>query len=112
MIRSTPLAPMIVGTPPVIAPDAGDAGPVLVTVDYPVRSEQVKELLSCLARLREARLRDGAYLWQAYRSLEEPGLIREAFMVRSWLDHLRQHGLRLDRPSRAPENAREADHRC
>lgn len=77
--------------PPVLPTDAEDAGPVLVTIDYHVRPESKDEFLLLMRQRRETRLRDGAYDWRLLRLLEEDGLLREAFSVHSWTDHLRQH---------------------
>ena len=41
--------------------------------------------------LAAERRRDGAFFWQVYADAENPRRRVEAFMLESWLDHLRQH---------------------
>ncbi len=77
--------------PPVVPEEDADAGPVMVTVDYRVDPDKRATFDQLIRQLRESRLRDGAYSWQLYQPLEEEGLLREAFMLQSWQDHLRQH---------------------
>lgn len=77
--------------PPAVPPEAGEAGPVMVTVDYRVDPARRGEFDRLMAERREARLRDGAFSWRLYRPLEEEGVLRETYLAASWLDHLRQH---------------------
>jgi hypothetical protein len=41
--------------------------------------------------LRASRLRDGAIQWNLFNDPEVEERYLEVFMVRSWIDHLRQH---------------------
>lgn len=77
--------------PPPIPAERGDAGPVIVTVDYAVPGTARAAFAPLIAALRESRLRDGGYNWRLTEALEAPGLLRESFAVASWLEHLRQH---------------------
>ena len=77
-------------TPPV-PPLAGDAGPVMVTVDYKVTADQRETFHALINDLRTSRLRDGGYNWRLMQPLEEQDIVREVFFTASWLDHLRQH---------------------
>jgi hypothetical protein len=45
-----------------------------------------------MQELRRIRRRDGAYRWDLYADLEQPGRYLETFVVDSWSEHLRQHG--------------------
>ena len=76
---------------PIVPEDVSQTGPVMVTVDYRVDPAKRAVFDQLMQRLRESRLRDGAYSWQLYQPLEEEGLLREAFMLGSWQDHLHQH---------------------
>ena len=76
---------------PIVPEDVSQTGPVMVTVDYCVDPAKRATFDQLMRRLRESRLRDGAYSWQLYQPLEEEGLLREAFMLGSWQDHLHQH---------------------
>ena len=69
----------------------GDAGPVLVTVEYRVDAAERKAFLQAIDRLSHERGRDGAYAWGLFEDAAEPGRFLETFLVESWLEHLRQH---------------------
>jgi hypothetical protein len=70
---------------------AQDRGPVLVTVEYRIRSQNRAALLKAIARLEHERRRDGAYAWGVFEDAAEEGRILETFLVESWMEHLRQH---------------------
>ncbi len=67
-------------------------GPVLVTVEYLLASEENRELFfSKLDWLRRERLRDGAFTWGIFEDTAQRGRFLETFKVDSWEEHLRQH---------------------
>jgi predicted MFS family arabinose efflux permease len=68
-----------------------DRGPVLVSIEYRVRPEAVREFLDAVRLLGTRRRRDGAFTWGIYESTERPLHFIETFHVASWLEHLRQH---------------------
>jgi predicted MFS family arabinose efflux permease len=68
-----------------------DRGPVLVAVEYRIRSEDRDAFLQAVARLENGRRRDGAYAWGIFEDAAEPGRMVETFLVASWMEHLRQH---------------------
>ena len=68
-----------------------DRGPVLVTVEYQVQPERVREFLKEIHELGERRKRDGAFIWSVFEHTEQPNHFIETFAVESWLEHLRQH---------------------
>ena len=47
--------------------------------------------LAALARLAGERRRDGAFDWDVFEDLAQPGRFVETFMLDSWIEHLRQH---------------------
>jgi MFS family permease len=69
----------------------GDAGPVLVTVEYEVPPGNRDPFLEALERLSAERRRDGAYAWGVFEDTSRRGRFVETFLVESWLEHLRQH---------------------
>jgi MFS family permease len=77
--------------PPPSARWAPDAGPVLVTLEWQVRGEEVPEFLRVMRRLGQARRRTGAALWGVFQDAEDPELFLETFTVSTWHEHLRQH---------------------
>jgi len=68
-----------------------DRGPVLVTVEYRTRPQDRQEFLQVLEQLGHERRRDGAYSWDVFEDAADEGRIVEAFLVASWMEHLRQH---------------------
>ncbi|MBC7172391.1 MAG: MFS transporter, partial [Polyangiaceae bacterium] len=70
---------------------AGDEGPVLILVEYDVASEDELAFGEAAANLRAVRMRSGALSWNLYRDPDRPGYYVEAFLDRSWHDHLRLH---------------------
>ncbi len=66
-------------------------GPVMVTVEYCVATDQIKEFTKVMKNLRRIRLREGAFFWKLFKDVEEPHKFVECFMVESWLEHLRYH---------------------
>jgi MFS family permease len=79
------------GTPELgLEPRPAD-GPVLVTLEYRVLPERTDEFVAAMTELGRIRRRDGAYAWDLYEDLEDPGRFLETFTVGSWQEHLRQH---------------------
>ncbi|MCL2429852.1 MAG: MFS transporter [Alphaproteobacteria bacterium] len=68
-----------------------DQGPVLVTVEYRVKSEHRDAFVDALETLGRERRRDGAYAWGLFEDAAKDGRFIETFLVESWLEHLRQH---------------------
>jgi hypothetical protein len=86
------LAPSMHWPAPVLAVDAdADRGPVLVTVEYRIAPAKRAAFLVAIRNLGQQRRRDGAYTWDVYEDAGDNGRFLEAFMVASWLEHLRQH---------------------
>ena len=80
--------------PDIIFEPAPSDGPVLVTLEYQVGTEQAEEFVAAMQELGRVRRRDGAYAWDLYEDLAAPGRYLEQFTVGSWSEHLRQHGRR------------------
>jgi MFS family permease len=69
-----------------------DRGPVLVTVQYQLASDDDRSaFLAAAHSLADGRGRDGAYHWGLFEDTAEKGRFMETFMVESWVEHLRQH---------------------
>jgi MFS family permease len=69
----------------------GDAGPVLVTVDYRLGSNKSQPFLAVLEELARERKRDGAYAWAVFQDAADKERYLETFLLDSWMEHLRQH---------------------
>jgi MFS family permease/quinol monooxygenase YgiN len=72
-----------------------DDGPVLVTVSYRVSPDHEARFLDAMEVVRRSRRRTGAFRWDLYRDGADRHHFVETFVVRSWAEHLRQHGERL-----------------
>ena len=69
------------------------SGPIMVTIDYRIRQEDVPGFLQLMAERRRIRIRDGARQWALLRDLEQPELWMESYHVSNWVDYVR-HNLR------------------
>ena len=70
----------------------GDAGPVLVTVEYIVEPEKRAAFVDAMRHeLRPIRSRDGAVFWELFVDSADPRRCLECWLVESWAEHLRQH---------------------
>jgi MFS family permease len=68
-----------------------DRGPVMVTVEYRVGSENAREFSKAIQVFGRIRRRDGAVQWGVFRDVGSPDVYVETFIVESWAEHLRQH---------------------
>jgi MFS family permease len=94
---------------PAVAPADIDAGgPVLVTVEYRVKPDQISEFIRTMHQYGRVRRRDGASRWGICRDLEAADRYLETFVVSSWAEHLRQH----DRITRADRQLEERLGKC
>lgn len=67
------------------------SGPVVVTIEYRIREEDVLEFLAAMADRKRIRRRDGARHWSLLRDLSEPDLWIERYHSPTWLDYVRQN---------------------
>lgn len=81
-----------------------DRGPVMILVEYHVKSDDTDAFLSALRHFSAQRRRDGAVDWHVFQDSENEAIWTEAFVVSSWLDHLRQH----DRVTRTDADLQES----
>jgi MFS family permease len=65
-------------------------GPVRVSVDYRVRPEDYDGFTRAIHRLRDVRMRDGAFRWSVFQDVADPSHFSETFLVESWIEYLRQ----------------------
>ncbi|MCW2238586.1 MFS transporter [Azospirillum canadense] len=72
-------------------PIRGDRGPVMITIEYRIATEDQDRFLAALHRVAEERRRDGAYAWGVSQDSGDPERVLEWFFVESWAEHQRQH---------------------
>lgn len=82
-------------------------GPVLVITSYRVAAEDEENFLKAMDVLGRSRQRTGASQWRLFRSVERESTFVEAFLVRSWGEHMHQHYTRLTGQDRLIEEAVE-----
>jgi MFS family permease len=86
------LAPSRQWPAPIVRADLPpDRGPVLVTVRFEIDVARADEFRRVMAERRRIRLRDGALEWGLFVDSAAGGRYTEVFLVKSWLEHLRQH---------------------
>ncbi|MFI9502888.1 MFS transporter [Nocardia sp. NPDC052566] len=88
----------------VVEPDPED-GPVLVLRNYDVRPESVEEFLAAMVFVGRSMQRTGAMEWRLYRDVGVVDRFVEAFVVRSWAEHMHQHQVRLTAQDQLREQA-------
>lgn len=99
------LTPSMHWPAPVLAAELDpDRGPVQITVEYEVDAADRVAFLQAIAKLRESRMRDGAYEWTIFEDAGDARLVVETFLVPSWLEHQRQH----QRVTHADKDVQEA----
>lgn len=67
------------------------SGPVVVTIEYRIRQENVAAFLTAMAERRRIRRRDGARNWTLLRDLADPAVWIERFHTPTWLDYIRHN---------------------
>ena len=75
--------------PPTAVPVEPRTGPVVVTIEWIIREEDILEFLKAMAERRRIRRRDGALAWALLRDLADPTLWIERYKLPTWLDYIR-----------------------
>lgn len=78
-------------TPLAASSVAGDAGPVLVTIEYRIDPKDRAEFIAGFEAIESQRRRGGGYAWGLFEDTTDASRFVETFHVDSWNEHLRQH---------------------
>lgn len=70
------------------------SGPVLTTITYRIREEDIPQFLEIMREKRRNRMRDGASRWTLSRDFLDPEIWFERFKVATWADAQRLHSRR------------------
>jgi MFS family permease len=70
------------------------SGPILTTINYRIREEDVLKFLEAMREKRRNRVRDGAVRWTLSRDIQDPSLWSERFKVATWAEAQRLHARR------------------
>lgn len=96
---------------PVVAVDpTPESGPVMVTTEYEIAPDDVREFVAAMHQVRLIRLRDGALRWNLFQDIAHPNRWLETMLVDSWNEHLRQHA-RVTHADREIEEVAHSFHR-
>jgi hypothetical protein len=67
------------------------SGPIVVTIEYLIREQDVADFLAVMAQRRRVRRRDGARHWTLLRDLENLELWLERYHTPTWLEYVRHN---------------------
>jgi len=67
------------------------SGPVVITIEYRIREEDIVAFLRAMAERRRVRKRDGARHWTLLRDLNDPEVWIERYHTPTWLDYIRHN---------------------
>lgn len=77
--------------PDITLPIKPRSGPVVITIEYRIREQDVAAFLAAMADRRRIRRRDGARHWQLLRDLEDPELWVERYDSPTWVEYVRHN---------------------
>jgi hypothetical protein len=66
-------------------------GPVVITIEYRIREDDIIEFLAAMADRRRIRRRDGARSWRLLRDLGDPQVWIERYETPTWLEYVRHN---------------------
>ncbi|MEJ1161326.1 MFS transporter [Prosthecomicrobium sp. N25] len=75
-------------------------GPVVITIEYVIRPEDVGRFLAVMAERRRIRRRDGARHWSLLRDLENDRVWIERYQTPTWVEYVR-HNQRMTKSDAA-----------
>jgi len=67
------------------------SGPVVIQVEYFIRTEDVPQFLAAMDERRRIRLRDGAHDWTLTRDMQNPQRWMMTYRLATWVEYLRHH---------------------
>lgn len=77
-------------TPPQLSVDmVPKSGPIITSLEYRIREDDIPEFLELMSRRRRNRTRDGARRWTLSRNLQDPEIWIERYKSPTWVDHER-----------------------
>ncbi|WP_313001278.1 MFS transporter [Brevundimonas sp.] len=67
------------------------SGPIVVSIAYRIREQDIDAFLAVMDERRRVRRRDGARQWRLLRDLAEPDIWVEKYQTATWLDYVRHN---------------------
>lgn len=92
--------------PDTAVPVQARTGPVVVTIDYVIRQEDVLEFLAAMSERRRIRRRDGALNWTLLRDLADAEVWIERYETPTWLDYIRHNNRLTQHDADIPQRIR------
>jgi len=77
--------------PQVAVPIEPLSGPVVITLEYRIRPEDILEFLTVMSERRRIRRRDGARHWTLLRDLSDPEVWVERYHTPTWVEYVRHN---------------------
>ena len=93
--------------PSTAVPIVARSGPIVVTIEYLIREEDVAEFLAAMSERRRIRRRDGARNWRLLRDLSDPRVWTERYETPTWLDYIRHNSRMTQHDAIVPQRLRE-----
>lgn len=82
------------------------SGPIVVTIEYRIREEDIVEFLAAMSDRRRIRRRDGARNWRLLRDLSDPRVWIERYETPTWLDYVRHNSRMTQHDAVVPQRLR------
>ncbi|MDF2983928.1 MAG: transporter, partial [Devosia sp.] len=80
--------------PQISLPIEPRSGPIVISIEYKIRPQDVREFLRVMAERKRVRMRDGAREWVLRRDLSETDVWVESYKSPTWTEYAR-HNQRL-----------------
>jgi len=77
--------------PSTAVPIVARSGPIVVTIEYRIREQDIVEFLRAMSERRRIRRRDGARNWRLLRDLADPEIWVERYETPTWADYVRHN---------------------
>jgi predicted MFS family arabinose efflux permease len=90
-VSATAIEPAEIGQEPEVALALTErSGPVIVEIDYEIEPAHARHFYDLMRKVRNARMRNGAFEWSIARDVADPALWTERYHCPTWGDYLRQ----------------------
>ncbi len=66
-------------------------GPVVITIEYRIRQEDLPDFFEVMTERRRVRRRDGARRWTLLRDVSDPEIWIERFHLSNWIEYIRHN---------------------
>lgn len=92
--------------PQTLVPIEPQSGPIVVSIEYRIREEDIMPFLAIMSERRRIRLRDGARHWTLLRDLGEEDLWVERYHASTWVEYVRHNQRRTHDDAGIPARIR------